>query len=278
MPTLREQSTLLWLLYELFESIVNEHNFTDVVELAFVLLEPRIRRRAIKSDAENNPNEQPTTLSWLDRNFLRAESDWTNAVEQAFALLEPKLIDTKEDEERRNQLLNDDREVLRAFLGVHFQAQAERNRKGKSSMDEFNEHFKQFIEGLEELNIVADFDVNTYIFEQIPNASNGGVGTSNGGVGTSEPTLGTQSASFDKHLAAEWRELTSQLHFAAQSELEHPKKRSRKCYLIRRLNIRLSLEMFSVLCFITEGTKISFFLKRIYICFFHLKIVVLNHL
>ena len=245
MPTLREQSTLLWLLYELFESIVNEHNFPDVVELAFVLLEPRIRRRAIKSDAENNPNEQPTTLSWLDRNFLRAESDWTNAVEQAFALLEPKLIDTKEDEERRNQLLNDDREVLRAFLGVHFQAQAERNRKGKSSMDEFNEHFKQFIESLEELNIVADFDTNTNIFEQIPNASNGG-------VGTSEPTLGTQSASFDKHLAAAWREVTSQLHFAAQIELEHPKKRSRKCYLIRRLNI-------SVLCFITEGTKISVF-------------------
>ena len=53
---------------------------------------------------------------------------------------------------------------LKVFLHTQFQEQAERNHKGKESIEQFNKHFMEFINGLVERN-VASFDSGTTILE-----------------------------------------------------------------------------------------------------------------
>ena len=180
MPTLREHSTILWLLYELFGSEVNDGNCPDVVELAVVLLEPQICRHTMKNESAEN------------------------------------------------QLLNENRETLRTFIGINFRAQAERNKKGKASMDEFNSRFREFIHDLEELHILFQFDASTNLFESV-SASNGAMQTN---VCGSKTMLGAQFVSFDKHLVDMWNDVTTELSHAAQMELAQPQKHSRMHFLI----------------------------------------------
>ena len=54
--------------------------------------------------------------------------------------------------------------ALKVFLRTQFQEQAERNHKGKESIEQFNKHFMEFINGLVERG-VASFDSGTTIFE-----------------------------------------------------------------------------------------------------------------
>ena len=189
MPTLREHSTILWLLYELFGSEVNDGNCPDVVELTFTLLESRIRRHAMKNESAEN------------------------------------------------KLLNEDRETLRTFIEINLRAQAERNKKGKASMDDFNSQFREFIHSLEELNIVFQFDANTNIFESISE--------SNDKTQESACRSGTcaQFASFAKLLVNIWSDVTTKLSLAAQMELALPQKHYRMHFYIGNSLNRIILKL-----------------------------------
>lgn len=65
---MHRHSSLLWLLYELFGTVVNEGNWENVSALAFALLEPRIVRNRIHS-ASASGNKQVLLRHFLDTEF-----------------------------------------------------------------------------------------------------------------------------------------------------------------------------------------------------------------
>lgn len=117
------------MLHTLFDGLVGEDDCCAAVELTFYLLAPRLQyHEAVSTRQEMNPQQSATKA----------------------------LAHAKEEKEA----------LLHAFLEAQYREQIERNRKGKETVEQFNERFKHFIDKLssEEIGVLR-FDAGTTMFE-----------------------------------------------------------------------------------------------------------------
>ena len=160
----KKNSSLSFLLYTLFDGLVSEEDCCAAVELTFYLLVPRLQyHEAVSTWQEANPQQSATKA----------------------------LAHAKEEKEA----------LLYAFLEAQYREQIERNKKGKETIEQFNERFKQFIDKLsgEEIGVLR-FDAGTPIFEPMT--------TDRDGCKTSIDGAYDPYAEDQKHLSSMTKQLT----------------------------------------------------------------------